>query len=203
MFDNSQRWFSPLNAEILDKYVTGTPIIEKPHVKAWSNDIFNGETQLLNEGNITLLKDGCTLSKCDNSCIRKGRFLKDSGLDSFGIIHLKDKEIVGGAEFMPSLIVPYDIPKDENTAFLTCLYHSSEEYDYKSVPLEKLEEYLSLSYKSLLVITDEIGSFPNGSLKWFTDRGYKDLGIISEEPDYCTLHLVKKDILERKEANYA
>lgn len=82
---------------------------------------------------------------------------------------------------MPSILVPYAIPKDKKAAFITCVYLSSDQYDYKSVPLRQLEKYLCDTYNKILVISDE--------------NGYVDNGVISREENYCTLHLMSKSLL--------
>ena len=107
-------------------------------------------------------------------------------------MHLDDNKVVGGAEFVPSPKVPYAVPKEANTAFLTCIYHSSTEWDYKVYPLYALEKKLSNKYNRVIAICDEIGTFPNGNVAWFKMQGYEDLGLISVEEDYCRLHLVEK-----------
>ena len=183
IFNDTQRWFRPLDVKTIEMFIRGEEITETPYIREWSRSVFEGTTQLLTKENIELVKTGCTLSGCEQSCLNKGLFLEELGLDAFGIVHSKEGVVVGGAEYLPSLKVPYDIPRDEYTAFLTCLYHSSEEYDYKSVPLKELENILRSRYKTLLAVTDEVGSFPNGDLKWFLARGYRDLGVISVEED--------------------
>lgn len=82
------------------------------------------------------------------------------------------------------------------TAFLTCSYLSEEDYDYRSFPLMKLEEELVfLNYKSLVAIASEDVVFPNGTLNWFIEKGYIDLGeVCYEERDFARMHLVKKDL---------
>lgn len=95
---------------------------------------------------------------------------------------------------MPSTKVPYQIPKDDKYAFLTCVYHSDEEYDYKAYPLSVLENELAKNYQKIFVISDEIGTFPNGPMSWFIKQGYEDLGIVQKIPDYASLHLMVKDL---------
>lgn len=194
VFNGSQRWFRPLDNQTLEAFSNGEILIEKPHVKTWSRKIFKGEFQILSTQNIDLVGAGCTMTDCSGACNAKGDFLKSKGLTDFGIVHLEEERVVGGAEYMPTLLVPYDIPKHEKWAFLTCLYHSSEHFDYKSGPLAQLETHLLVNhhYEVLYAITDELGSFPNGDLDWFLERGYTDLGIISQERGYCQLHLVSK-----------
>ena len=79
-------------------------------------------------------------------------------------------------------------------AFITCVYRGNENYDYKSAPLQKLEEHLSKTYDRVVVVSDEDGVFPNGDLDFFLRNGYEDEGIISEEAGYCKLHLLSKNL---------
>ena len=111
-------------------------------------------------------------------------------------MHIRGQELLGGAEYLPANCVPYDVPKQEDTAFLTCLYGSDEDYDYKSAPLRTLEEYLAEKYRRILAVSDEKGVFPNGDLSFFLRNGYRDAGVIIQEPGYCTLHLVEKSFTE-------
>ena len=69
---------------------------------------------------------------------------------------------------------------------------SDSNYDYKSAPLKALEQHLKKEYKKIIVISDEVGVFPNGNLNFFIDNGYQDEGIIFTDPKYCRLHLLSK-----------
>ena len=94
------------------------------------------------------------------------------------------------------MLVPYDIPHSEDAAFITCVYLSDAEYDYKSAPIKALEQYLRKTYTRVFAVTDEKGVFPNGDLAFFTRNGYRDNGVIFEDQAYCKLHLVSKDLNE-------
>jgi hypothetical protein len=109
-------------------------------------------------------------------------------------MNIENNTLLGGVEYIPSIFVPYDIPVDKTTAFITCVYLSDTKYDYKTPCLRALEKYLSNKYKRILVISDENGVFPNGDLKFFKENGYDDLGILAYEENYCTLHLMSKYI---------
>ena len=122
----------------------------------------------------------------------KAAFLCSCGVSRFGLLHRIDGNVVGGVEWLPSLKVPYPIPRDAHTAFLTCVYHSSEQADYKSWPLKQLEAELKKSYQRILVISDELGTFPNGPMQWFINHGYRDLGLLQELEGYARLHLMEK-----------
>ena len=120
--------------------------------------------------------------------------LEGMGLSVFGFLHMQEKRLLGGAEYVPSMQVPYAIPRHARKAFLTCVYLSDEAFDYKTTPLNALEAYLGERYESALVISDETGVFPNGDLTFFLLRGYQDLGVVAREGTYCTLHLLEKQL---------
>jgi hypothetical protein len=59
----------------------------------------------------------------------KKRFLLDTKQNLYGYIH-KDEcgNLLGGAEFFPSDLVPYYIPKGDDIAFLTCVYMTDSKF---------------------------------------------------------------------------
>ena len=76
-----------------------------------------------------------------------------------GFMNVDGNSVLGGAEFYPSLYVPYDIPKAEDIAFITCGYLSDEDYDYKSALLKALE---TVSYTHLFKVRwKDIGEHKN------------------------------------------
>lgn len=142
----------------------------------------------------------CASSAESSHCYDKEKWIEDIrkkfGLSHLGKLHYIENKCVGGAEFVPSVIVPYAVPKAEDTAFLTCSFLSAEEADYKSYPLQALEEELpQLGYKSIISIASEDSCFPNGPLKWFTDRGYTDAGeLYYEKMEMAGMHIIKKTL---------
>lgn len=195
VIDEQIRYKGPINRGVLEKLLAEHTIVENPYIIPFASTIYEGEIVPLTYENISLASSGCTLTQCKDACNKKGAFLSEYCGDIFGFINKKDNRILGGAEYIPSLKVPYNIPKDNDIAFLTCLYHSSTEYDYKTAPLNALEKYLkSIEYHKIIAITDEESNFPNGNLNWFLNHGYKDETILSIEKDYCVLHLVSKEL---------
>ncbi len=187
------RYFSPISDKFLNKLLNNQYPEEKPYVISHGREKYVGEIIPLTEKNIEVAVT-CTGRNCSENCHKKLVFLEDCCLDVFGFINVEDNKLLGGVEYVPSKIVPYDIPKSEDSAFLTCAYLSSDRYDYKSAPFKALEGYLRDKYSKIIAISDEVGNFPNGDLKWFLDNGFKDEGVISYEPGYCRLHLVSKVI---------
>lgn len=194
VFNDEKRWFSPLKSSIIEKFICGEQIEEKPHIIEQGIDVFQGELVELNNDTLDLVSESCTLSNCKLSCQKKREFLSENGEEFYGILHLEKGRIVGGIEYINSLNVPYKIPKSEGTAFITCVYHSSSKYDFKTLPYLELEKRLKGKFKEIIAITDEEGTFPNGTLEWFIGNGFNDNGIISIEENYCKLHLVSKKI---------
>lgn len=187
------RYFSPISDKFFDSLLNNKYPQEKPFIIEHGREKYTGEIIPLTERNMEVAGT-CTGGNCSENCQKKFEFLKDYCLDIFGFINVEKNKLLGGVEYVPSKIVPYDIPKSEDIAFLTCVYTSSDRYDYKSVPLKALEGYLKDKYSKIIAISDEVGTFPNGDLKWFLDNGFRDEGIISYEPGYCRLHLVSKII---------
>lgn len=196
VFNDEKRWLGPLKANVLDAFISGETLEEKPYVIDQGTRVFTGDLVKLNQETMDLVREGCTLSNCQKSCQKKKEFLKEIGDGLYGILNLENGKVVGGVEYLPSLKVPYPVPKGEKIAFLTCIYHSSSLFDYKSAALHELETQLMDQYDEMIAITDEVGTFPNGNLHWFTKNGFRDLGVISTEDQYCKHHLVSKTILK-------
>ena len=192
VFNDTIPWYGPVNAEILEAVRNKKLIKEEPFLLSQSNHEAIGELIPLTKDTIQLAGQGCTLCEQHGQMEEKAAFLCSCGVSRFGLLHRIDGNIVGGVEWLPSLKVPYPIPRDAHTAFLTCVYHSSEQADYKSWPLKQLEAELKKSYQRILVISDELGTFPNGPMQWFISRGYRDLGLLQELEGYARLHLMEK-----------
>lgn len=192
--NGKERYKAPINKKLLDKILNGEMHIEKPHVIDFGNKKYKGDIVPLTKDNISSVSKKCTITNCCDSCDKKAIFLSKYCDDIFGYLNTEDGKIIGGVEYIPTNYVPYDIPKSKDYAFITCLYHSSTEYDYKHHPFIELEKYLKNKYKKIYAITDEVGTFPNGDLKWFLEHGFVDEGIVANEENYCNLHLVCKSI---------
>lgn len=194
VINNRYRYFSPIRKGFLDSLCSGEIPIEKPY----KPQIGTKEKNILIKPIVKetfLIASQCTGKKCIENCDKKIEFLKSKDFVLYGYINIdSSNRLLGGVEYMPSLLVPYKIPKDDKTVFLTCVYLSDNNFDYKSGPLKELENYLKLTYNKVVVVSDESGVFPNGDLKFFINNGYEDMGIISRENDYCTLHLLCKQL---------
>lgn len=195
VLDDQKRYYSPICKTFLERAASGEYPEEKPFLPVLSDKVITKHIEPLTVNNIELACSCCG-NKTQGNCCKKARFLMTHMAAPYGFIHKnEDGRLIGGAEYLPSAIVPYDIPHDRETAFITCVYLSDSEYDYKSAPLRALERCLRGQYTRVIAVTDENGVFPNGDLRFFMRNGYKDEGIIFEDAGYCSLHLVSKQLV--------
>lgn len=194
VLDGKRRYYAPLSRAFMDCAAQGGYPVERPYRPKLSDRVTEERVVPLTEENVPLAC-GCCGSKTPENCAEKARFLTAGGQELYGFLHLDEAGgLLGGAEYLPAACVPYDIPHDAQSAFLTCVYLSDAERDYKTAPLRALEAYLHGKYERLLAITDERGVFPNGDLDFFLRNGYRDEGVVFADADYCTLHLVEKTL---------
>ena len=194
VLDKKKRYYSPLRKSFLEQVVNGVYPEEKPFLPAISQTFRKEIIEPLYIDKFDTACDCCG-DKTSENCKKKTEFLKQYGLELYGFLHKNRKgDLVGGVEYLPAEVIPYDVPHDEDTAFLTCVYMTDVAYDYKSAPLMELESYLSNNYKRIIAISDEKGVFPNGDLDFFRNNGFQDEGVIFEDEHYCRLHLVSKKL---------
>ncbi len=152
-----------------------------------SDDVVRGELVPISSDSVLQTSTACVGSEDSGLCRGKSewvkRTLERTGLKHLGYIHRVDGKCVGGAEFLPSPLVPYPVPdKRESNAFLTCSYLSDEKKDFKTHPLEGLERDLrrwGLDTLSVAASSDVV--FPNGPSNWFLKKGFEDKGPLIEE----------------------
>ena len=197
VLDNKKRYYSPIRRTFLEQVVIGEYPEEKPYLPSLSRKVVTKYIEPINRNNVGIACDCCGNKTQRNWC-KKAQFLMINMVEPYGFIH-KDEAgcLIGGAEYLPAAIVPYDIPHDSKTAFITCVYMSDSEYDYKTAPLQALENHLYGQYSRVIAITDEKGVFPNGDLRFFIRNGYRDEGIIFEDTSYCSLPLVSKQFVQK------
>lgn len=192
ILDDVRRYYSPLSKSFLEQVMQGLYPEERPYLPQLSDVAIEQIIEPLRKENVSAACECCG-NKSEINCMKKQEFLENYKQEIYGFLHIdKVGNLVGGAEYLPSTVVPYHIPHNKEIAFLTCVYMSDTEYDYKSAPLKALEKYLEKDFLKLIAITDEVGVFPNGNLKFFTRNGYKDEGVIFNDVNYCRLHLVSK-----------
>lgn len=190
VLNDRDRYYAPINRQFMEDLVSGIVPEEKPFIPDLGTEMISETIKAITKDNYVLASQ-CTSRKNCLGCGSKIEMYDSIKQEVYGFINISEDKLLGGAEFVPSIFVPYDIPKDEDTAFITCVYLSNREYDYKSAPLQALEKYLKSNYKKVILISDEIGVFPNGNLDFFLKHNYTDEGVIFED-SYCKLHLMSK-----------
>ncbi len=200
VFDAGLRWSGPITYDLLVKYINGEEIKRKPYIVESKNQGVKGELKAFIPERSNDIANLCCSRGCHISSREKGKWLASLAekydVNHLGILHYVDGKCVGGVEYIPSLEVPYAIPKSKDFAFITCVYASDPIYDYKSYPLNKLEEELRAEgYKKIYAIASKKVAFPNGPLDWFVQQGYNDLGLLFyEDNDDAYQHLIEKSI---------
>lgn len=194
----ARRYFSPLREAFLEALCREELPEERPYRLKLGTKEATGSLELLTKDNFRVA-GACTGQLCESGCMEKAAWLGKLGQPVFGCVNVAGTRLLGGAEFLPSLLVPYAVPKGRDIAFLTCVYLSDALWDYKSPPLRRLEAKLAQTYRVLEVISDEKGVFPNGDLAFFLRNGYKDQGVVAQEPGYCRLHLLQKALQPYRE----
>ena len=195
VLNSKKRYYSPLRRTFLEQVAAEKYPEEKPYLPPLSKKVVTKYVEPLNGNNVGLACNCCGNGTQSNRC-KKAQFLKMNLAEPYGFIHKNETGcLIGGAEYLPAKIVPYNIPHDSKTAFITCVYMSDSEYDYKTAPLQALEHYLCGQYTRAIAIADEKGVFPNGDLCFFIRNGYRDEGVIFKDAGYCSLHLVSKQLV--------
>ncbi|MBD5531324.1 MAG: hypothetical protein HDQ98_03850 [Lachnospiraceae bacterium] len=191
--NHKERYYGPVSEAFLQTLSTGMLPKETPYRITMGTVEKSEVIQPIHKDNYFLASQ-CTGRRNCSGCSSKVKMYQDFPDGIIGFMNMDNETLLGGAEYVPSLYVPYDIPKGQEIAFITCVYLSDETFDYKSAPLRALEQYLSKRYKKAIVISDEEGTFPNGDLQFFEKNGYHDEKVIFEDR-YCRLHLLVKDLI--------
>jgi hypothetical protein len=129
----------------------------------------------------------CTGTDDAGLCMGKSEWvretLKKTGTEHLGYLHIVDGACVGGAEFLPSRMVPYPIPdKGDGDAFLTCVFRTDRVFDFRTHPLERLIEELGrVGFSTVSVVASDSTLMPNGPAAWFEKKGFEDRGVIGTE----------------------
>lgn len=207
------RIFSPNLLIVNDKYRIHGPFTKEKvrsmlddeevepvkYIVRQSDKVVRGDLQPITTDSVLRTSTACAGSDDDGLCRGKSEWvrktLERTDLEHLGYIHSVDGMCVGGAEFLPSTIVPYPIPdKTERNAFLTCSYMSDEKADYKTHPLEALERDLrAWGFRTLSVAASSGVVFPNGPSEWFIKKGFEDKGpLVEEELHGADIHYFQK-----------
>lgn len=198
LVNDTYRLHGPFTAERVTALLSGEDIEPRAYYVKQSDDVVRGDLAPITPE--TVLGTGATCAGADDEglCMGKSEWVRDvlkaTGLDHIGYTHAYSGACVGGAEFLPSEIVPYPIPdKRRGNAFLTCSYLSDEEKDYRMHPLERLcDDLKAWGFDTLSVAASKDSVFPNGPTSWFEKKGFTDKGIlITEEFHKAEIHYLQ------------
>lgn len=192
VINDQNRYYSPITASFLETLKMGIMPIEEAYQRNQGTIEREADIVPITEHNIKL-STHCTGRMNCVGCYDKIQMYDGIKDGLIGFMNIENGILLGGVEYYPSLHVPYDVPKSEDIAFLTCVYMTDTTFDYKTAPLKALEKHLSKTYKEVIVISNEKWDFPNGNLEFFIKNGYHDKTILYEDT-YCKLHLLSKNL---------
>ncbi len=163
-----------------------------------SEDIVRGDLAPITPDSVLGTGATCAGSDDPGLCMGKSEWVRDvlraTGLQHMGYVHAHNGACVGGAEFLPSELVPYPIPdKRRGNAFLTCSYLSDEQKDFRTHPLERLcKDLRAWEFDTLSVAASKDVAFPNGPMAWFEKKGFVDRAVlITEELHKAEIHYLQ------------
>lgn len=198
LVNDRHRLHGPFTAERVLALLSDEDVEPRAYSVAQSDDVVRGDLSPITPESV--LATGATCAGADDSglCMGKSEWVREvleaTGLKHLGYTHAYNGVCVGGAEFLPSRIVPYPIPdKRDDNAFLTCSYLSDEKKDYRTHPLERLSEDLrDRGFDTLSVAASKDVVFPNGPISWFERKGFIDRGIlVTEELHKAEIHYLQ------------
>ncbi|MDD5683304.1 MAG: hypothetical protein PHO82_08225 [Mesotoga sp.] len=124
------------------------------------------------------LKDACNV--CTNGTGRGteekvnwyNRFRGEDKI--FGFVSYFNKRPVAFCEVIPSSYSPYSIPKNDRTAFITCIYSSPDEpLDFRGELIDEvIAESKRRKYERIEVLSGVRSPFPNGPKRFFESIGF-------------------------------
>jgi hypothetical protein len=180
------RWHGPFEKELVAAMLEGEAQPKVLAVKQSEAEV-RGDLTPIDPRSVLDTSATCSGTGDRGICLGKSEWVQKvldaNRLKHLGYVHSVDGKCVGGAEFLPSTMVPYPIPdKRQDNAFLTCSYISDEEKDYRSYPLRSLSEDLrGWGFRTLSVASSKDVVVPNGPMWWFEKRGFVDKGLLATE----------------------
>jgi hypothetical protein len=199
LVNDRYRLHGPFTSEKVQALLEDEEPTPCPHAVRQSERVVRGELVPLTAETTLATCDTCAGTPDPGLCRGKaewaGQMIEATGLPHLGYLHMMDGRCVGGAEFLPSRLVPYPIPeKGPRDAFLTCVYVSDEARDYKTHPTERLLEDLEgRGFETVSVAASTDVVFPNGPSSWFERMGFEDKGLlVREEMHGAEIHLLRR-----------
>lgn len=198
LINDRHRLHGPFTAERVLALLSDEGVQPRAYSVAQSHDVVRGELSPITPESVLATSATCAGVDDPGLCMGKSEWVRDvlktTGLKHLGYTHAHNGVCVGGAEFLPSRIVPYPIPdKRDDNAFLTCSYLSDEKKDYRTHPLEHLSEDLrGWGFDTISVAASKDGVFPNGPISWFERKGFVDKGVlVTEELHMAEIHYLQ------------
>lgn len=116
-----------------------------------------------------------------------------------GLLLFDGGKPVAAVEHLPSVLVPYPLPRKERTlGFITCLYSHGNGLDYRP---QVLESFLKLAhrhgYTEVQVVAGRAGPYPNGPAAFFLRHGFRELarlGSVTLEDGYDQMVLLGRPV---------
>jgi hypothetical protein len=181
------RWLGPFSKEEVLALLYDEELPPTAPPREQSDMVVDGDLAPVDSESVLSTCAPCLQSDDIGLCRGKAEWtesvLRESGLTHLGYLHFVDGLCVGGAEYLPSMMVPYPIPdKRDTNAFLTCSFRTDPERDYRSSPLRRLVDDLKrFGFDTLSVVSSTETTFPNGPSRWFEKMGFEDIGILAHE----------------------
>lgn len=185
--NDSRRWQGPFTSEIVESLLEDEDFAPPAHEPRQGDELVEGDLVPIDEKSVLSTCVPCISMDDKGLCMGKSEwvrdFLKSTGLKNLGYLHFHGSQCVGGAEFLPSLRVPYPIPdKRDDNAFLACTFRSDDRLDFKSHPLAALIDDLGANgWSTLSTVTSSDGVFPSGPKDWLRKKGFEDMGVLAKE----------------------
>ncbi|MCI2426678.1 hypothetical protein LM597_04645, partial [Candidatus Acetothermia bacterium] len=203
VIDGNIRISAPVSAEVLIRIAKGTPEPKPTSPMAHGERAGPHLIHKLTPENIKATIPLCIANVRPIADREKvlwtKEMLKRSGCAQLGFIAFQGEKARGVVEYLPSSLVPYPLPKkDSSIAFITCIYPTKPDVDYKSPVLKRLLAHLrEEGYKELHVIAGRQRPYPNGPLSFFRRHGFVELGEVDQ---LCVGELDEEElILMRRE----
>jgi len=198
--NDEYRWHGPFTSEFITSLLEGE-VEPSGQTVNQSEIVVRGELSAVDHKSVLSTSNTCAGSSDEGLCRGKSEWvhgiLESHGLSNLGYIHKYGGKCVGGAELLPSEVVPYPIPdKSKKNAYLTCSYLSDDKHDYKTHPLEALRDNLRYAgFATLSVAASKDVAFPNGPSWWFEKKGFVDKGmLINEDLQNAEIHYLQLDL---------
>lgn len=185
--NDDRRWCGPFSNEDVLAMLDDEDVVPRKSSLDGLGEPVEGDLLEINPDSVLSTCEPCL--KTDDTGLCRGKsewvhgIIDREGVRHLGYLHIVNGLCVGGVEYLPSMAVPYPIPgKDEKNAFLTCVYGSSGERDYRTHPLKRLiSDLRQMGYETISVAAAKDGKYPNGPTAWFEEIGFQDIGHLSTE----------------------